>query len=135
MTDDIQLVAAPRPCADHPALLPAADDGPVLIVVIIDPVLWSGGGRVRRAWYAASIRACAEAYEGALAVQVGDPRTSGSTLPACTTSRLTESCPPNSSPRRSAWEPALMGRDDESDARLDIELLQELAHVGLDGRW
>ncbi len=60
--------------ADHPALVAAASEGPVLPLVVIDATLWEGAGVVRRAWYAASVRACAEAYDGQLVLRVGDPR-------------------------------------------------------------
>ena len=59
---------------DHPALVAAASEGPVLPLVVIDATLWEGAGVVRRAWYAASVRACAEAYDGQLVLRVGDPR-------------------------------------------------------------
>ncbi|MGL4743299.1 MAG: cryptochrome/photolyase family protein [Dermatophilaceae bacterium] len=62
---------------DHPALLAARDaagDGDLVVVFVVDPVLWGGGGAVRRAWLAATVRATDEAYDGALTVVYGDPR-------------------------------------------------------------
>lgn len=59
---------------DHPALLAAAADGRVAPLVVIDPRLWAAAGPVRRAWYAASVRAAAGAYGGRLSVRLGDPR-------------------------------------------------------------
>ena len=35
--------------ADHPALVAAASEGPVLPLVVIDATLWEGAGVVRRA--------------------------------------------------------------------------------------
>lgn len=58
---------------DHPALTAAAAQGPVLGLFVIDPVLWSRCGPVRRAWLAASIRALAAATGDRLVIRYGDP--------------------------------------------------------------
>lgn len=58
---------------DHPALAAAAEDGPVLALFVIDPVLWRSAGPVRRAWVAASVLAARESYDRRLLVRVGDP--------------------------------------------------------------
>jgi deoxyribodipyrimidine photo-lyase len=63
--------------ADHPALAAAVDaagGGEVVVLAVVDPTLWGGAGAARRAWYAASLRAAADAYEGRLCVRLGDPR-------------------------------------------------------------
>ena len=62
---------------DLPALGAAADAtaSDVHVLFVIDPVLWDGCGRVRRAWLAASIRAAAESYGDRLTVRMGDPVT------------------------------------------------------------
>ncbi|MET3962080.1 deoxyribodipyrimidine photo-lyase [Marmoricola sp. OAE513] len=59
--------------ADHPALTAAAASGDVVGLFVIDPVLWERSGPARRAWVAASIRALADATDGALVLRVGDP--------------------------------------------------------------
>ena len=58
---------------DHPALTAAAAAGEVVGLFVLDPALWENGGPARRAWIAASVRALAEATDGALVVKVGDP--------------------------------------------------------------
>jgi deoxyribodipyrimidine photo-lyase len=62
---------------DHPALGAAADatEDDVHVLFVIDPVLWDRCGPVRRGWLAASVRAAARSYDGALTVHVGDPVT------------------------------------------------------------
>ncbi|KRE58701.1 deoxyribodipyrimidine photo-lyase [Phycicoccus sp. Soil748] len=52
----------------------AADGGNVLVLFVLDPALWDGGGPARRAWLAATLEATREAYDGRLCLRVGDPR-------------------------------------------------------------
>ncbi len=61
---------------DHPALLAARDaaDGDLVVAFVVDPVLWDGGGAVRRAWLAANLRALDESLGGSLTLLHGDPR-------------------------------------------------------------
>ncbi len=62
---------------DHPALLAARDaagSGDLVVVFVVDPRLWDGGGAARRAWLAATLRATDEAFGGALTLLHGDPR-------------------------------------------------------------
>ena len=56
---------------DNPALLSALADGPVTALFVIDPVLWSGAGRARRAWLAANVLALAGRLP--LTIRYGDP--------------------------------------------------------------
>ncbi|WP_106849062.1 deoxyribodipyrimidine photo-lyase [Blastococcus sp. Marseille-P5729] len=57
---------------DNPALLAAADDGPVVAIVVLDPRLTGRRSpRVRR--YLQSVRALFEQTGGALVVRTGDP--------------------------------------------------------------
>ena len=58
---------------DNPALRAAADNGPVLGLFVVDPVLWGGAGQARRAWLAATLRSLDESMEGRLCVRLGDP--------------------------------------------------------------
>ncbi len=58
---------------DNPALHRAAENGPVLGLFVLDPVLWHGAGRARRAWLAASLRSLDESMDGRLCVRIGDP--------------------------------------------------------------
>jgi deoxyribodipyrimidine photo-lyase len=58
---------------DHPALRAAADNGPVLGLFVLDPVLWGAAGNARRAWLAASLRALDESMDGRLCVRLGTP--------------------------------------------------------------
>src|SRR6476620_10406695 len=61
---------------DLPALgaaASAADGGNVLVLFVLDPALWDGGGPARRAWLAATLEAAREAYDGRLCLRVGDP--------------------------------------------------------------
>ncbi len=63
---------------DHPALLAARDaagDGDLVVAFVVDPALWASGGAARRAWLAATLRATDEAFDGALTLLHGDPRT------------------------------------------------------------
>ncbi|GGK56273.1 cryptochrome/photolyase family protein [Ornithinimicrobium pekingense] len=62
--------------ADHPALLAARDaaDGELAVCFVVDPLLWDGGGPVRRAWLAASVRAVADRLDGRLVLRRGSPR-------------------------------------------------------------
>ena len=57
--------------SDHPALAAAASAGEVAPLFVIDPVLWSGSGPLRRAWLAANLRALMEHLP--VSVRVGDP--------------------------------------------------------------
>ena len=41
---------------DHPALRAAAAEGPVLGLFVLDPALWAGAGRGRRAFLARASR-------------------------------------------------------------------------------
>ncbi|MFL6059756.1 MAG: cryptochrome/photolyase family protein, partial [Marmoricola sp.] len=61
--------------ADHPALTAAATEGEVVGLFVVDPRLWEGAGAARRAWVAASVRALAQATDGALVIRYGDPAT------------------------------------------------------------
>ena len=66
--------------ADHPALLAAreaatASGGDLVVAFVVDPRLWDGGGAARRAWLAATLKATDEAYDGALTLLHGNPRT------------------------------------------------------------
>jgi deoxyribodipyrimidine photo-lyase len=63
---------------DNPALRAAADQGPVLALFVLDPLLWDGGGRARRAWLAANLRSLDESLGGRLCVRLGHP---GSVVP------------------------------------------------------
>ena len=56
---------------DNPALRAAADNGPVLGLFVIDPVLWAGAGTARRAWLAATLRSLDESMGGRLCLQLG----------------------------------------------------------------
>src|SRR5690348_6358721 len=58
---------------DHPALIAAAKDGPVLGLFVVDPTLWDNVGPVRRAWVAASLRALDLELGGRLTIRYGDP--------------------------------------------------------------
>lgn len=58
--------------ADNPALLAAADDGPVLPLFVLDPALWGPSGPARRGYLAASLRSL-DASLGGLSVLEGDP--------------------------------------------------------------
>src|ERR671913_954220 len=62
---------------DNPALLAAragAGGGVLVVVFVVDPRLWDGGGAARRAWLAATLGATGEAFGGALTLLHGDPR-------------------------------------------------------------
>jgi deoxyribodipyrimidine photo-lyase len=58
---------------DHPALLAAADDAPVVPLFVIDPRLWEPAGPPRRAWLIRSLKALDAALEGRLVIRRGDP--------------------------------------------------------------
>ena len=56
---------------DHPALRAAADNGPVLGLFVVDPVLWGNAGRARRAWLAATLRSLDDSMGGRLCLRLG----------------------------------------------------------------
>ncbi|WP_131103266.1 cryptochrome/photolyase family protein [Ornithinimicrobium sufpigmenti] len=62
---------------DHPALLAAQEaagpGGELVPLFVLDPALWEGGGPVRRAWLAASLRTLDEDLAGGLVLRLGDP--------------------------------------------------------------
>jgi deoxyribodipyrimidine photo-lyase len=58
---------------DHPPLRPAAHEGPVLGLFVVDPVLWGSAGRARRAWLAATLRSLDASMGGRLCLRLGDP--------------------------------------------------------------
>ena len=60
--------------ADNPALLAACEADEVVPLFVIDPVLWSAAGQVRRAYLSGSLAALDESLDGALVVRHGDPR-------------------------------------------------------------
>src|SRR5699024_10513897 len=51
----------------------AGQGGAVVPLFVLDPALWQGGGPVRRAWVAASLRALDEDLDGRLVLRLGDP--------------------------------------------------------------
>jgi deoxyribodipyrimidine photo-lyase len=62
---------------DHPALLAAreaAGDGDLVVAFVVDPRLWEGGGAVRRAWLAATLKSLDDDLDGNLTLLHGDPR-------------------------------------------------------------
>ena len=60
--------------ADNPALLAACEADQVVPLFVVDPLLWSRSGPVRRAYLSRSLAALDEALGGALVVRHGDPR-------------------------------------------------------------
>ncbi len=58
---------------DHPALRRAAEDGPVTVLFVMDPVLFGAAGPVRRGWLAAHLLSLRETYDGRLTLRLGDP--------------------------------------------------------------
>ncbi len=59
---------------DHPALFTAAEEaGRVVPLFVVDPVLWTPSGAVRRACLVRSLQALDAAMDGALVVRTGDP--------------------------------------------------------------
>ncbi|MBM7515595.1 cryptochrome/photolyase family protein [Nocardioides nitrophenolicus] len=63
---------------DHPALLAAAADGPVLPLFVLDPVLWGASGDVRRAFLLRTLRALdadLRRHGPGLVVRAGRPET------------------------------------------------------------
>ncbi len=58
---------------DNPALLAACTADEVVPLFVVDPLLWSRAGQVRRAYLAASLRALDASMGGALVVRSGDP--------------------------------------------------------------
>ena len=59
---------------DNPALLAACAADEVVPLFVVDPLLWSRSGQVRRAYLSRSLAALDESLEGALVVRHGDPR-------------------------------------------------------------
>src|SRR5688572_10663845 len=60
--------------ADNPALLAACEAAEVVPLFVVDPVLWSASGQVRRAYLSRSLASLDESLGGALVVRRGDPR-------------------------------------------------------------
>lgn len=58
---------------DHPALVAAAQDGPVLPLFVLDPALLRPAGAVRTAALAATLDATSSAYDDALVLRRGRP--------------------------------------------------------------
>ena len=58
---------------DHPALLEAANQGPVLPVFVFDPKQLAGNEAVSRTYLFRSVRALNEQLDGKLCVRIGDP--------------------------------------------------------------
>lgn len=58
---------------DHPALMAAIADGPVVPVFVIDPCLWDAAGDVRLAYLCASLRSLNESLGGNLVIRRGNP--------------------------------------------------------------
>ena len=61
--------------SDNPALLAACEAEEVVPLFVVDPILWSRAGQVRRAYLSRSLAALDESLGGALVVRHGDPRT------------------------------------------------------------
>lgn len=61
--------------ADHPALVKAAEAGPVLPLFVLDPALLRGAGPVRTAFLIRCLRTLDESTGGRLVVRHGDPAT------------------------------------------------------------
>ena len=61
--------------SDNPALLAACEADEVVPLFVVDPLLWSRAGQVRRAYLSRSLAALDESLGGALVVRRGDPRT------------------------------------------------------------
>ncbi len=59
--------------ADHPALVAAHQDGPVLPLFVLDPAFFDDAGPARQAWLAHSLRALDDAYDGRLCLRRGAP--------------------------------------------------------------
>ncbi|KXP11700.1 deoxyribodipyrimidine photolyase [Tsukamurella pulmonis] len=58
---------------DNPALCAAAEDGPVVPLVVVDPALLHDGARPREAWFAATVLALDEQLGGGLVLRRGSP--------------------------------------------------------------
>jgi deoxyribodipyrimidine photo-lyase len=58
---------------DNPALRAALEADEVAPVFVVDPLLWTRAGAVRRAYLAASLRALEESTRGALVIRRGEP--------------------------------------------------------------
>lgn len=67
---------------DHPALLQAVADGPVLGCYVLDPAITCTMSPPRLAWLAATLRALDRSWGGRLHLLVGDPETVIPTLAA-----------------------------------------------------
>ncbi|MBK8458977.1 MAG: deoxyribodipyrimidine photo-lyase [Micropruina sp.] len=61
--------------ADHPALAEAARQGEVAVCFVVDPFFFDDAGLARQAWFAATLNALDETFDGALIVRHGDPLT------------------------------------------------------------
>ena len=59
--------------ADHPALVAAHEDGPVVPLFVLDPAFFDDAGRARQAWLARTLRALDESYDGRLCLRHGAP--------------------------------------------------------------
>lgn len=59
--------------ADHPALVAAADAGPVVALFVLDPALLCPAGAPRTAFLYRCLRALDESLDGRLVVRAGDP--------------------------------------------------------------
>ena len=60
--------------ADNPALLAACAADAVVPLFVVDPLLWSRAGAVRKAYLRAALSALDGSLGGALVVRHGDPR-------------------------------------------------------------
>ena len=58
---------------DHPALMAAIAEGPVVPVFVIDPHLWEPAGDVRLSYLCASLRSLHESLGGKLVIRSGNP--------------------------------------------------------------
>jgi len=57
---------------DNPALRAAAENGAVLGLFVLDPVLWRSAGPVRRAWLSANLRSLNDSMGGHLCLRLGE---------------------------------------------------------------
>ncbi len=63
--------------ADLPTLAAAheASGGPVAVAVVVDPQFFDDAGAARQAWFAATVTALRDGFDGRLCVRTGDPVT------------------------------------------------------------